>query len=245
MSDATSEDGGVGWAAPSRTCPRCGAASRGGAFCAACGAPLDGQPPAPPAPAAPAWSPPGATAAGGYVPPPPGAYLPPPTGGYVPPGVPPYATPPTTGTNGLAIASLVLGLVWVCGIGSVLAVIFGVVALGQIKQRSQSGRGLAIAGIVLGALGIALIVVSLIAAAVTGDDEASVDLDFGRVLGDAREYGDDAYLDGLWDDCADGDMSDCDTLYFESPVDSAYERFGATCGGRSSAELDGRCDTAF
>lgn len=56
--------------------------------------------------------------------------------------------------NALAIASLVLGIIWICGIGSILALILGIVALSQIKKTGAGGRGLAIAGIVLGALGI-------------------------------------------------------------------------------------------
>lgn len=67
-------------------------------------------------------------------------------------GYPPYHPP--AGTNGLAIASLVLGLIWIYWIGSILAVIFGHVALHQIKQNGQEGRGLAIAGVVLGYVGI-------------------------------------------------------------------------------------------
>jgi Domain of unknown function (DUF4190) len=59
-------------------------------------------------------------------------------------------------TSGFAVASLVLGIVWVCGIGAILALIFGYVALGQIKrsQGSMSGRGMAIAGVVLGGLAL-------------------------------------------------------------------------------------------
>jgi hypothetical protein len=38
------------------------------------------------------------------------------------------------------------------------------------------------------------------------------------------------YLDELWDDCAFGDMSACDELYWDSPFDSDWEWFGATCG---------------
>jgi Domain of unknown function (DUF4190) len=118
-----------------------------------------------------------------YPPPPPGGY-PPPSGdyGYPPPqsggyGYPPPPPPPasagyggypppapggygypvqSTGTNGLAIASLVCSLVGVCcGIGPLLGVIFGIVALNQIKQSGQDGRGLAIAGIAVGGVLIA------------------------------------------------------------------------------------------
>jgi Domain of unknown function (DUF4190) len=62
----------------------------------------------------------------------------------------------------MAVASLVCSLFgWVClFIGAILGVIFGFVALSQIKRSGQRGRGLAIAGIVIGSillvLGIAL-----------------------------------------------------------------------------------------
>jgi hypothetical protein len=67
-------------------------------------------------------------------------------------------------TNGLAIASLVLGIVWVYWIGSVLAVIFGHVALSQINKSNgtQQGRGMAIAGLVLGWIGVAVLIVWLL-----------------------------------------------------------------------------------
>ncbi|MGH3427192.1 MAG: DUF4190 domain-containing protein [Pseudonocardiaceae bacterium] len=57
-------------------------------------------------------------------------------------------------TNGFAIASLVLGIVWLWWIGSILALIFGYVARKQIRERGEGGNGLAIAGIVLGWVGI-------------------------------------------------------------------------------------------
>jgi hypothetical protein len=58
------------------------------------------------------------------------------------------------GTNGLAIASLVLGILWFGGLGAILALIFGLVSRGQIaRSRHQSGNGLATAGIVLGIVG--------------------------------------------------------------------------------------------
>jgi hypothetical protein len=61
-------------------------------------------------------------------------------------------------TSGLAIASLVLGIIWICGLGSLLATIFGAVALSQIsRSRGQlEGKGMAIAGLVLGVLGLSL-----------------------------------------------------------------------------------------
>jgi hypothetical protein len=56
-------------------------------------------------------------------------------------------------TNGLAVAALVLGIVWAFWLGSALAIVFGHVALGQIRQRNQSGKGMAVAGLVLGYVG--------------------------------------------------------------------------------------------
>jgi len=68
----------------------------------------------------------------------------------------PYTAP---STNGLAVASLVLGCLFCLMITGILAVIFGNVALSQIQrsQGAQRGRGLAIAGIVLGWVGVAII----------------------------------------------------------------------------------------
>jgi hypothetical protein len=71
----------------------------------------------------------------------------------------------TQSTNGLAIASMVLGIVWVWWIGSILALIFGFVARKQIRARGQKGDGMAIAGIVLGCVGAATLILFIILAA--------------------------------------------------------------------------------
>src|SRR3984957_19613734 len=79
---------------------------------------------------------------------------------------PPGAGPPPVGqtTNGLSVASMVLGIVWVFGIGSILAVIFGFVARKQIKDSGgrQSGSGMALAGIILGFVGIASLILWIV-----------------------------------------------------------------------------------
>lgn len=67
----------------------------------------------------------------------------------------PYAPPPRT--NGLAIASLVLGILWLYWIGSILALVFGYVAKNQIRERGEGGGGLATAGIVLGWVGVGIL----------------------------------------------------------------------------------------
>ncbi len=67
-------------------------------------------------------------------------------------------------TNGLAIASLVLGIVWIYGIGSILALVFGYQAKGQIDRSGgrESGRGMAVAGIVLGWVGVGALVLFIL-----------------------------------------------------------------------------------
>jgi uncharacterized protein DUF4190 len=77
----------------------------------------------------------------------------------------PYATP-ARATNAMAIASMVLGILWLYWIGSILALIFGYMALGQIKERNEAGRGMAIAGIVLGWVGIGFASLAIIGAVI-------------------------------------------------------------------------------
>ncbi len=115
------------------------------------------QPPAiPPAPQAPAVPPPpGEWPAGGPAVPAPSAVPQP----Y--PMAPPYRPP---STNGFAVASLVLGIVWLWGVASILALILGFIARAKIRRSGgwQSGDGLAIAGIVLGIIGIVGLLVLII-----------------------------------------------------------------------------------
>jgi hypothetical protein len=59
--------------------------------------------------------------------------------------------------NGLAVASFVLGLIGITVIGALASIVLGILALRQIRRTGQRGRGLAIAGLVLSALWLALI----------------------------------------------------------------------------------------
>jgi hypothetical protein len=86
----------------------------------------------------------------------------------IPPAAPAYAPAPAAGrTNVLAIVALILGIVVPIG-----GIICGPIALGQIKRTGEGGRGLAIAGIIIGAvlilLYIILIIVSVALAATAG-----------------------------------------------------------------------------
>lgn len=63
-------------------------------------------------------------------------------------------------TNGMAVASMVLGILWIWWVGSILALVFGYMGKKQIDESggAQSGRGMAIAGIVLGWVGVGTLV---------------------------------------------------------------------------------------
>ncbi len=114
---------------------------------------------------------------GSYPPPPPGGYPPPPPpgGGYYSPYPGGYPAPPEAGTNGMAIASLVCSVLgWACGLGPILGIVFGFVALNQIKQSGQSGRGLAMAGIIIGAVTIVVGVIAAVIIMVIGANQPSV-----------------------------------------------------------------------
>ncbi len=83
-------------------------------------------------------------------------------------GVPQLAEAPET--SGLAIASVVVGIVWIFGLGSIAALYLGRRSLREIaaSRGGQDGRGLAIAGIwigIAGLLGTALLVSFVVASA--------------------------------------------------------------------------------
>jgi len=108
----------------------------------------------------------------------PGQFGGPPSGFGGPPMYPgpydPYQGYPSQQTNGLAVASLVTSIAGVllgipmaifCYIGWVIPVagaVMGGIALNQIKQRGQQGRGLAIAGIAIGVGTAALLVLVMV-----------------------------------------------------------------------------------
>jgi hypothetical protein len=101
---------------------------------------------------------------------PPGSYLAgqSPVGQYGYP--PPFYVPAVPRNNPFAITALVLGLVQLLGffvvVGNIVcavpAIIFGSIALRQIRQRGERGRGMAIAGLVLGIVGVVLFVLIII-----------------------------------------------------------------------------------
>jgi hypothetical protein len=87
------------------------------------------------------------------------------------------------GTNGWAIAAFVLGILG----GTILSVIFAIVALFQIRAQ-QRGRGLAIAALVISAVWIAAIT-SVIAYGIStqGNSVRAADLNTGDCVKDAAD----------------------------------------------------------
>ncbi len=78
--------------------------------------------------------------------------------------------PPRPKTNGLALASMILGIlgitVGLCllffPVMPILAVVFGHIGLAQVTRTGATGRGYAITGLVTGYVGIALAILWLI-----------------------------------------------------------------------------------
>jgi len=86
-----------------------------------------------------------------------------PTPGYA-------AVPAAPKTNVLAIVSLVIAILQF----NIIAIILGAIALNQIKKTGENGRGLAIAGIIIGALSVLfwIIFTIVIVAAVAANPDA-------------------------------------------------------------------------
>jgi uncharacterized membrane protein len=86
-----------------------------------------------------------------------------------PPPPPGYSAQPAGGTNGLAIGALVASIAgFLCGIGLIIGLVLGYIAKNQIDQSggTQEGRGLAVAAIVIGWIGVAITVIVVIAVSV-------------------------------------------------------------------------------
>jgi hypothetical protein len=84
---------------------------------------------------------------------------------YGPPGYGPQANP----SNGLGVASLVLSILWLFGVGSLLAVIFGTRARRRARQFGGSS-GLGTAGMVIGIVGlVGAVLFWILAVAVSND----------------------------------------------------------------------------
>ncbi|MEU4351225.1 DUF4190 domain-containing protein [Streptomyces sp. NPDC023838] len=120
--------------------------------------------PPPPAPEPP--SQPGQGHGPGWPPPPPGPHPGPQQPWYPYPAAYPQPYPPLQAarTSGLAIASLVTGIV--CCVPP-LGLVLGVLALRRIRKQGQRGKGMAITGVVLSAISTVLAVVLVVTGAVS------------------------------------------------------------------------------
>ncbi|HET9655904.1 MAG TPA: septum formation family protein [Kineosporiaceae bacterium] len=103
---------------------------------------------------------------GQYPPVPPAAV---PAGQYPPAPAPPghysfgYGTPTKVGTDGFAIAALVLSILG----GVVLSVVFALIALPRIRRNRTSGKGMAIAALVVSGGWVLLLIAGITFAALT------------------------------------------------------------------------------
>lgn len=74
----------------------------------------------------------------------------------IPPAGPPPLSPATAKTSGMAIASLVLGILGIvsCGLTPLIGLILGIVAIGKVRNSKGTlvGEGIAIAGTIVSAL---------------------------------------------------------------------------------------------
>ena len=133
-------------------------------------------PPAPPASGAPgsyAAQPPAYESAPAYGATPPAYGATPPAYGAAPayssaPGyAAPYGAYAPVKTNTLAVISMIasiVGFIWILPfIGSLAGVIMGHISLRQIAANGEKGRGMALAGVIVGYVGLALFVIGVIA----------------------------------------------------------------------------------
>lgn len=67
--------------------------------------------------------------------------------------------PVARATNGACIAALVCGIIGLCAnllvVPALVALVLGIVGRRQARDRDQGGDGMGLAGIILGALGLA------------------------------------------------------------------------------------------
>jgi len=72
---------------------------------------------------------------------------------------------PATQTNGLAIAALICGVAQIAAgpLTGIPAIILGHVARSRIRQTGEQGAGMALAGVILGYVGLVLFVIVVIA----------------------------------------------------------------------------------
>lgn len=142
----------------------------------------------------------GGTPGGGSYPPgggpyPSGAPYPGGTGQYPPYGPYPWPAEPAPrkpGTNGFAVAALVLGIIAIFP----LAIVFGIIALVQTSRTGQNGRGLAIGGLVAAGFWLVVVVGSIVYVVFTSAER--------NADGEITEEGNVSTMDVQVGDCLNG-----------------------------------------
>lgn len=76
----------------------------------------------------------------------------------------PYQPLKPPGTNGKAIAALACSLagMLLCGLPSIAGIILGIIAMRETKRTGQDGFGLAVAGVAVGAVILAMILLYIV-----------------------------------------------------------------------------------
>ena len=90
----------------------------------------------------------------------------------------------------MALVSLILGIVsFFClwGIGGILAIVFGILGMGKAKQMNGTGKGMSIAGLILGVINIVGTVLFIIIVAVAGN-KASNEISSWTGKADPSQY---------------------------------------------------------
>lgn len=151
--------------------------------------------------------------------------------------------PPVDAVSIAAFATSLLGL-------SPVAIILGVIGLVRTSKQERSGKWMAWTGLVLGILGTigwALVVAAVVwvQGAIDTGSSFTPRTDWNEhqeVDPEAHSYGDDPYLDQLWDECEAGDMVACDDLFLLSRLGSEYEEFADNCGTAGRELLQMWCE---
>ena len=133
-------------------------------------------------------------------------------------------------------------------------VIAGVLARPAAGRDDVAGRGVgwAVAAAVLAVATVGA--AALVVGGVSEDGDESRDdglfgsgtgVDAGPIPVDESDSEYDPDFHELAEDCQDGDLDACDSLYLQTPVGSDYEQYGQTCGGRTDEEFYGTCAEEF
>jgi len=73
---------------------------------------------------------------------------------------------PRARLSAVAVAGAVLGLLWLGGLGSILAVTFGIIGLVETRSPRRRGRAVAVVALVVGVVGILATLIVLLVASV-------------------------------------------------------------------------------